>query len=126
MVTRGRPAPALRFLSIITLLNWGCYTWRPEPLVPRAAHEARVSVLRVLLADSSQFVLYDARVGLDSVTGFRSAERSSRTAISLGHIRALEVQHLHGVKTVALGLGVAAGIGAVVLLIAVSQIECPC
>ena len=125
-MTRGRPAPALRVLSIITLLNWGCYTWRPEPLVPRAAHEARVSVLRLWLADSSQFVLYDARVGPDSVTGFRSAEHSSRTAIPLRDIRALEVRHLHGVKTVALGLGVGAGIGAVIFIIAVSQIECPC
>ena len=82
--------------------------------------------LRVWLADSSEFVLYEARIGPDSVVGFRSGERASRTAISLRDIRALEVQRFHGGKTAAFTLGVGALLAAVYFVILVSSIECPC
>jgi hypothetical protein len=96
----------------------GCTTWHPEAVAPEEVierkHPAQIRIDRV---DGQRMVLYRPEVRDDSLWGGTTAtSRKPEKAVPLQQIRSVATAHLNAGKTAGLVLGLAAAVGAALLI----------
>lgn len=114
-----------RALSILIACSWllnGCHSWYTEEVAPASyidsQHPAKV---RLTLPDSSKLTLKSPAVRGDSIVGAVGGD-SALHAVAASDVRSFEVRRVSMGKSIALGLGIAAGV--FLALFGVYEISC--
>ena len=120
-----------RALSLLVSLSWllnGCTSWQTEQVAPASyigsQHPAKV---RLPPPDSSQLTLQSPGVMGDTIVGAVGGD-SALHGVAASDVRSLEVRRVSVGKSIALGLGIAAGAFAALVggfFIACSGTGCP-
>lgn len=111
-----------RLRALILLLAYlpACQAWRTETVTPQVVIEAQhPDRLRVVRADGAKQVLHRPVVVADTLRG-----SAGEPAVPLSDVRAVETRHGDPGKSLLLGVGVVAGVLAVVVLACRSQNGC--
>jgi len=112
-----------QILSLILMASYltGCTSWRVQPVTPQQLPETeRPYDARVLTTTGETVVLEQAFVSNDSLVG---SVKSLPLGIPLDEIAQVEKQQTDVVKTVVLGVGMAAVVAVIAAAIALSQWE---
>lgn len=114
---------AKQILSLIVMASYlaGCTTWRVQPVTPKQLVETgRFDKVRVLTTENQTLVFEPAVVRNDSLIG---RVDGILMGIRLDEIAQVEKQQTDVVKTVVLGVGLAAVVAIIAAAIAISQWE---
>jgi hypothetical protein len=114
-----------RALSLLIAFSWllnGCHSWQTQDVAPagyiQSQHPGKI---RLTLQDATQLTLKSPAVMGDSIVGAVGGD-SALQAVAASDVRSLEVRRVSAGKSIALGLGIAAGV--FLALLGVYEISC--
>ncbi len=101
----------------VGLATAGCYSWHQKPLPPGEPLRPAPGSLRLTLADGRRMVLANASLSGDSIVGYgRRGQAIGFTGARMGEVVRLEMERFSAGRTAALAIGLAAVVGAGVLI----------